>query len=198
MRPQLSKNERGDITLYVQGKPYFVLGGELHNSSSSSLDYMDKKVWPNLRNLPLNTVLLPVYWEKIEKEEGQYDFTLVDGIIKQARRENIKLILLWFALWKNGESTYVPGWVKEDYQRFFRSCYKKDYPSETISPFCKEAIAADAKAFSVFMKHLREIDGEENTVIMVQVENEIGFLGAERDFSSAAELEYQKEVPDEL
>jgi len=194
--PYISDNDNGEKTLYVDGKPYIILGGELHNSSASSLEYMEEEVWPYLKDIPLDTVLLPVYWENIEPVEDQFDFTLLDGLVKQARREGVKLILLWFGLWKNGQSSYVPGWVKEDYQRFFRSCYKIGHPSETISPFCQEAVAADARAFSRLMEHLREVDGDENTVIMVQVENEIGFLGAERDFSPAAEEAFRKEVPE--
>jgi len=196
--PYIALDEKGISTLYVEGKPYMALAGELHNSSSSSLEFMEEKVWPRLKNMHLDTVLLPVYWENIEPKEGKFDFSLLEGIISQVRREGVRLVLLWFGLWKNGESNYVPAWVKKDYQRFFRSHYRKDYPSDTVSPLCQEAVEADAKAFSFLMKHLREIDGEENTVIMIQVENEIGFLGAERDFSQAAEASFSDQVPLEV
>ena len=118
---EIKKDEKGFGTLYVNDEPFLILGGELHNSSSSNLQYMEKQVWPRLKELNLNTVLLPVAWENIEKEEGVYDFSLLEELIFQARREKMKLILLWFGLWKNGESTYVPGWVKRDSGRFFRA-----------------------------------------------------------------------------
>ena len=97
-------------TLYVDGKPFHARAGEIHNSSASSLEYMEQKVWPALRAMHLNCIVAPIYWECVEPEEGVYDFTLVDGLIAQARREGVKLVFLWFGLWKNAASTYVPGW----------------------------------------------------------------------------------------
>lgn len=196
--PCIEKNEYGVKTLYVKGKPFLMLGGELHNSASSNLQFMEKEVWPYLRPLKLNTVILPVAWESIEPEEGAFDFSVVEGLLAQARRENVKLVLLWFGLWKNGESFYVPAWVKEDYRRFFRSRYADGHPSDTVSPLCKAAVEADKKAFAKLMEYLKVYDGEEQTVVMVQVENEIGFLKAERDYSMAAESAFVGEIPAEI
>jgi hypothetical protein len=193
--PYIAK-EKGTHTLYVNDKPYVALGGEIHNSSASSLEYMREKVWPYLKGLSLNTVILPAYWELIEPIEDSFDFSLVDGIIRQAREEKVRLVFLWFGLWKNGASTYVPGWVKKDYKKYFRACYAGGSASNTISPLCEAAVKADAKAFRSLMKHLKEVDGEDNTVIMVQVENEIGFLNSDRDFSTAANTEFEKNVPE--
>lgn len=196
--PYLESDEKGLSTLFVDGKPFVAFGGEIHNSSSSSLTYMSEQVWPFLRGLHLNTVIVPVYWEQIEPIKGNFDFTLVDGIIRQAREEQVRLVLLWFGLWKNGTSTFVPGWVKRDYKTYFRACYRGNVPSNTISPLCEAAVTADAEAFSCLMKHLKGIDGEQNTVIMVQVENEIGLLNSERDFSTLAEARFAQVVPQEI
>src|SRR5262249_29873875 len=114
--PHLEK--RGDATqLIIDGKPFLVLGGELHNSSSSSIEYM-KPVWPRLAAMHLNTVLLPVAWETIEPEEGKFDFRCVDGLLEGARANNLKLVFLWFGAWKNTYSSYVPAWVKINTERF--------------------------------------------------------------------------------
>lgn len=195
MIPNIAPNSCGIPTLYVHDRPFFILGGELHNSSCSSSAYMEEQVWPALRALPLNTVIAPVYWETLVPVEGSFDDTLVDSLLNQARRENKKLILLWFGLWKNGETMYAPSWIKNDPDTFFRACYSPGNPSDTVSPLCSAAIEADARAFSHLMAHLKEADGRENTVIMVQVENEIGFLGAERDFCEAAQKAYHGSVP---
>ena len=48
--PKLEMNN-GLATLYVDGKPFFALGGELHNSSASSTTYMREVVWPSLRQI---------------------------------------------------------------------------------------------------------------------------------------------------
>ena len=195
MIPRIAPNQYGVPTLYVNDQPFLILGGELHNSSSSSADYMEKNVWPALRPLALNTVIAPVCWETLEPEKGSFDFSLTDSLLFQARQEGKKLILLWFGIWKNGETMYAPSWVKQDPITYFRACYSPDNPSDTVSPLCTAAIEADACAFARLMSHLRETDGEENTVIMVQVENEIGFLGAQRDYSKEAQKAYLAPVP---
>ena len=195
--PYLAKNEYGVPTLYVEDKPFLILGGELHNSSASSLEYMEEEIWPYVRNQNINTILLSIAWEDLEPEEGRYDDTLLEGLLQQARREKIKLILLWFGLWKNGESYYVPGWVKEDTKRFVRAEYEHCSTSNTVSVFCKEAVEKDKKAYCHLMNFLKEND-KEHTVIMVQVENEIGILGAPRDYSAKANEAFEQDVPMEV
>ncbi|MGO4374871.1 DUF5597 domain-containing protein, partial [Paenibacillus sp. MCAF20] len=115
-----------------------------------------------------------------------------------ARTENVRLVLLWFGLWKNGASSYAPSWVKRDYRTYFRAFYPGSVSSDTISPLCDAAIRADAKAFRRLMSRLKEIDGGRHTVIMVQVENEIGFLNSARDCSELADEEFGKPVPVEV
>lgn len=195
------KRKGKKAVLYVDDRPFCIRGSEVHNSSASDLNYMEEKVWPAFRTMHMNTLLVPVYWECLEPEEGVFDYTLVDGLIEQARQENMRLILLWFGLWKNGASTYVPAWVKEDRERFWyvqgeggKTLTYFNSPMRIISPFCRMAVEADKKAFAQLMAHLKEID-RQHTVIMVQVENEIGVLGAPRDFSPAAEELFAQEIP---
>lgn len=192
------RNENGIPTLFVKGEPFLAFAGEVHNSSASSLEYMEERVWNNIEGLNLNTLIVPVYWELVEQEEGCYDFSLVDGIIGQARAHGKHLILLWFGLWKNSESMYVPGWMKQDSDTYFRVKKVNGEKIDTISPFCEKAVEKDAMAFAKVMAHVREFDGEESTVIAVQVENEIGLLGTEADYCEAAVREFQKEIPEIL
>src|ERR1019366_623141 len=194
--PHLEKH--GTATqLVVDGKPFLILGGELLNSSSSSLEYM-RPVWPRLAAVPLNTVLTPLSWELIEPREGQFDFTLVDGLIQGARQNNLRLVFLWLASWKNGMPSYAPIWVKQNTQRFPRVVEKDGKSVEILSPLGKESMAADARAFAAVMRHIREVDGEAHTVLMMQVENEVGVLGDSRDRSSAANQAFRGPVPKEL
>ena len=189
---------QGTVTqLVVDGKPFLILGGELGNSSSSSLEYM-RPFWGKLVSLNLNTVLMPVYWELIEPAEGKFDFALVDGLIQDARRHQLRLVPLWFASWKNSMSSYAPAWVKTNEQRFPRAQYGNGRGMEILSAFSKENLDADARAFAAFMRHLREIDGRDHTVIMVQVENEIGMIPDSRDRSAAADSLFTRVVPAEL
>lgn len=190
------KNDDGQVTLMVDDKPFLILGGELHNSSGSDLQYMEEHVWPGLRKLGGNCYLTPVYWECMEPEEGVYDFNLVEGVISQARREGVRLILLWFGLWKNGASQYVPAWMKKD-PEYFYMCGVDGRMVESVSPFCKKAVEADKKAFTELMRHLKEYDPE-HTVIMMQVENETGIWGQPRDYCTAAQEAFEAEIPEEM
>jgi beta-galactosidase GanA len=175
--PHLEK--RGESTqLVVDGKPFLMLGAELHNSSSSSLDYM-KPIWPKLAALPLNTVVTPLSWELVEPSEGKYDFTLIDGLLAQARENHLRIVFLWLASWKNGMSSYPPVWVKSDTRRFPRAILY-GHESNILSTFGQATQEADARAFAAVMKHIREVDGRDHTVLMMQVENEVGILGDAR------------------
>ena len=116
--PQIRRNG-GVQQLFVDNRPFLMLAGELHNSSASSVEYM-KPIWPRLSAMHLNTVLAPISWALLEPSEGHFDYTLVDGLIRDARAQNLRLVLLWFGTWKNGLSSYAPDWVKKDFDRFPR------------------------------------------------------------------------------
>jgi hypothetical protein len=194
--PHLEK--KGSATqLFVDGKPFLALAGELQNSSSSSLEYM-KPVWPKLTSMNLNTVLAVVSWDLIETQEGKYDFKIVDGLIQQARRHDLRLVILWFGSWKNGISHYVPGWVKKDSQRFPRVRIENGKNIEVLSTFSGTNWQADARAFAALMRHIREVDSKKHTVVMIQVENEVGILGDSRDRCDAANAAFSGPVPKEL
>lgn len=194
--PHLQK--RGNATqLVVDGKPYLILGGEVHNSSSSSIEYM-KSVWPRLAALHLNTVVLPVAWETIEPQEDQFNFTAVDGLLQGARENGLHLVILWFGSWKNTYSSYTPAWVKTNTERFPRVQLSDGKSTERLSPFSTAARNADAQAFSKLMHHLAEADGEKHTVLMVQVENEVGVIPESRDHSPIADAAFAAPVPASL
>lgn len=191
------KIERGIPTLYVDGQPFWAFAGEVHNSAAYAPDRMEAEIWMKMDQSHLNTLIVPVYWETLEPEEGSYDFSLVDSLLEQAVRFKKKLILLWFGLWKNAESAYVPAWMKQDSETFFRAEMYGGERLNTISPLCWEAVERDAAAFSRLMGHLREVD-KNSSVIMVQVENEVGLLGTERDYCRQAEEAFTGNVPDKL
>ena len=182
--------------LVVEGKPFLVLGGELGNSTASSLDYM-RAAWGKFKAMNLNTILSPVYWELIEPEEGKFDFALVDSIINTSRKNNLKVILLWFGSWKNSMSCYVPAWIKTNQSRFPRAQDHTGKGLEILSAFSKNNLDADIRAFTILMKHLKETD-KTHTAIMVQVENEIGMLTEARERTTDADKAFDTEVPHEL
>lgn len=194
--PYLKK--QGTTTqLYVDNKPFLMLGGELGNSTGSSLDDVEE-AFKTLEVMKLNTVLVPAYWELIEPVEGQFDYTLVDGIIEKARKYNLKVVFLWFGVWKNSMSCYAPMWVKENYKKYPRAKTKAGESLEILSAFHKNNLDIDITAFKHFMSHIATFDKGYNTVIMVQVENEIGMLVDARDHSPEANKLFASNVPSQL
>ncbi|RVT79661.1 mannonate dehydratase [Flavobacterium sufflavum] len=191
------KKVGGKTELIVDDKPFLMLSGELHNSSTGSAAYMEP-IWERMAQKNLNTVLAAVSWEMIEKKEGTFDFSLVDVMINGARKQNLKLILLWFGSWKNGLSTYTPLWVKNDYKRFPLIRNTEGETRNALSTFGENSLKSDTLAFSALMKHIKEVDQRDHTVISVQVENEIGVLASSRDYSAKANTAFNSKVPDEL
>jgi hypothetical protein len=211
--PHLRK--QGTATqLIVDGKPFLDLSGELSNSTATSVEYM-KLAWPRLVQAKVNTVLAGVSWNQIEPQEGKFDFSVLDGVIQGARSHNMRLMLLWFGSWKNGLSSYPPDWVKKDFTRFPRAQMvgdKTPWPVlgetrtqdvgslniELLSAFSDANRDADARAFAALMRHIKAVDGQQHTVIMIQVENEVGMQGDTRDRSPAANQAFAAPVPKEL
>ena len=193
--PRLEK--RGNTTqLIVDGRPFLVLGCELGNSSSSSRSYM-APYWDRLGQSGVNTVLAVVSWEQIEPEEGRFDFRVVDELIADARARGLKLALLWFGSWKNGVSSYQPAWVKRNPKKYPLARTPEGKPLPILSTLGAQSCNADSKAFAALMRHLRQTDGE-HTVIMMQIENEVGLHGHARDHSPEAEKAFRGQVPKEL
>lgn len=195
----------GTLTLMVEGKPFLMMGGEVHNSTSSSISWMER-AWDKASELGLNTLLVPVTWELVEPEEGTFDFSMIDALIDQARERGGHLVPLWFGAWKNASCTYAPAWVKRDTKRFWRAeavrgAHKLvlhdfyDMPNTTLSAFCAATREADAHAFARLMHHIREYDEGQWTVLAAQVENECGLMGAARDHCDAAETSFAQDVP---
>jgi hypothetical protein len=194
--PRLQK--QGAVTqLIVDGKPFLALTGELGNNTASSLENM-KPIWPRLVSGNLNCILAAISWAQMEPELGRFDFTVIDGVILEARKNNLKLVFLWFGSWKNGLSSYLPYWVKKDFERYPRIQLRNGKSMELVSTFGDATRDADARAFRALMRHIREVDGKQHTVLMMQVENEVGVLRDSRDRSAVANKAFAGPVPKEL
>lgn len=189
------QSENGRHALIVDGKPFLMLGAQIHNSSN--YPSVLQQVWPVMHALNANTVEAPVAWEQLEPVEGHFDYDWVDALLRGARENDMRVVLLWFGSWKNGESTYTPEWVKRDTTRFPRLLRRDGRPTNTLSPFGEATLDADRKAFTALMRHLHETDPQ-HTVILVQVENEIGTTGVARDYSPTAEKLFTQPVPEAI
>jgi len=187
--------KNGRHALLVDGKPFFILGGQAHNSSAWPA--MLPKVWDAIELMHANTLEVPIYWEQVEPEEEKFDFSLIDTLLIQARQHNVHLVLLWFATWKNGSNHYMPLWMKTNASKYPNIISKDGKPIDSPSPNFQATLDADKKAFATVMKYLKNAD-EQHTVIMMQVENESGAWGSVRDYSPAAQKLFEADVPSSL
>jgi hypothetical protein len=196
--PPTVRIENGASQLLVHGKPFLALAGELGNSSAGTEAEADT-ILPRLAQMHFNTALMPVGWGEIEPTEGQFDFSIPDHWIDVAREQHMHLVFLWFGSWKNAFSEYAPAWVLADTKRFPRAFGVDGHPLEILSTLGGETMQADAKAYAALMKHLREKDATEQTVLFIQVENEVGVLGlGGRDRSAEADMLFGEAVPAQL
>ena len=193
--PKLVQKD-GRYALMVDGQPYLILGGQIHNSSGWPSEL--PQVWESMAALHANTIEAPVYWEQFEREEGHFDYTNVDQIVEGARAHHLRVVLLWFGTWKNGNMHYVPAWVKSDTKRFPRVIRPDGEPIDVLSPLSHNTLNADKTAFVSLMRHLKQLDGEQHTILLIQVENESGNIGRLRDNSPDANREFAGAVPSDL
>jgi Domain of unknown function (DUF5597)/Glycosyl hydrolases family 35 len=192
--PQIVKKD-GRYALFVDGGPYLMLGAQVHNSSTWPATL--PKVWPAMEFLNVNTVEAPIYWEQFESKQGQYDYSVIDLLLAQARQHHVRLVILWFGTWKNGSQHYMPEWMKLDPERYSHVIDKSGNAADSPSPFATASMEADRTAFAAFMRHLKAADPQ-RTVIMIQVENETGTWGSLRDYSPAAQKLFEAPVPPEV
>ncbi|MGA9626428.1 MAG: beta-galactosidase, partial [Bryobacteraceae bacterium] len=192
--PRLVKKD-GRFALFVDDAPFLMLGAQINNSSAWPA--MLPKVWPAIQYLHANTVEMPVYWEQLEPQQGQFDYSVVDTLLTQARQHHVRLVLLWFGTWKNGSQHYMPEWMKLAPERYFHVIDKNGHAADSPSPYATASLDADKAAFTALMRHLKAADPQ-RTVVMVQVENESGTWGSVRDYSPAAQKLFEGPVPPEV
>lgn len=194
------------FVLRREGEPALLVGGQVFNSASSSPKAIADS-FAHVRRVGSNVVLSPVSWALSEPVEGAFDFALVDVMLAEARKHELRLVLLWFGAFKNAASTYSPTWVRSNPARFPRVVvepkgmqaftYEGATAKPVLSAFSPELREADAKAFEALIRHLVEADPD-GRVAMVQVENESGLLSDSRDRNELAEAAWAGPVPREL
>ena len=178
--------------LIVDSEPFLILGLQWACNSCFSPETMGP-LFPAARELGCNTAVLPVYWQEVEPELNRYDFSLVDYRIDQARKNGLRLVLLWFASYKNAEECYAPEYIRNNIKTY-RRVVKKDgsHQHACLCPTGADALERDKKAVKKLMKHLSEKESKKNTVILFQVENEPGIMGSDRCYCDECQALFKK------
>ena len=189
-------NQDGHFQFLVDDKPFLLLGAQVHNSSGWPSEL--ETIWPQAKQMGVNTLEIPIYWEDFEPEPGQFHYDTLDAIVTGAREQDLRLVLLWFATWKNGNMDYAPAWVKEDTAQYPRMIGPDGKPVRVLSPHSESNLNADRRAFEAFMRRVKQIDEDHRTVILIQVQNEPGSLFIARDYSDESNRLFSGPAPSDL
>jgi hypothetical protein len=155
----------------VNGKPFYPIGAEGVFSGGYTVKKGDEELpFKALKGMHGNNLAVAVYWDQIESAEGKFDFASVDLLITCARKYDIRLILLWFATWKNAAMEFAPSWVKTNPKRFKRVIDPGGNELWALSAHCNTNLDADKNAFIALCKHLKVEDSIEQTVIGIQIQ----------------------------
>ena len=177
------------------GRPTLLLGLQTCNSSTGDPEMLEREL-DAVGLFSGNLLEAPVYWFRVEPEPGRYDFTLIDDLLARCRARGLRLIPLWFGASKNGHPNYAPEWVKLHPETYRLARGRDGAHVASLSPYCEATLKADARAFAALMAHLREVDGEERTVVAIQVENEMGLANTDMDYGPEARALYDAPVPE--
>jgi hypothetical protein len=185
----------GRRVFYVEGKPYTVLSVEIpwwdliygrYEETINVYDYL----YPAAKALGLNTIKVPVKWSMVEPSKGTYDFSYVDHVKAMAEKNGLKVVLGWFGHYASGDGNiyrnltgevFAPMYVVEDEETYPRAVDKDGNVHHNCMSYAYDAIIdVETEAFKAFMEHIKKVDEDTRTIIMVQVENEIAVFGADR------------------
>jgi hypothetical protein len=185
----------GRKILYVDGIPFTALAVEIpwwdliygrYKETESAYD----NLYPAAEKIGLNTLKVPIKWSMVEPEKGVYDFSYVDHAKSMAEKHHLKLVLNWFGHYASGDGTiyanltgelYAPMYIVEDEQTYPRAVDADGVAHHNAASYDYEPIIdREVRAFRAFMQHIKEVDSQTHTIVMIQVENEIAIFGVDR------------------
>lgn len=185
----------GRQLLYVDGWPFTVLAVEIpwmdliygrYGETLHAYDYL----YPAAQAMGLNALKVPIKWSMIEPEKGVFDFSYLEHAKSMAEKHNLKLVVGWFGHYASGDGTIYRNLTGEVFAPMDIITDEKTYPRavdgdgrahhNAISYDYEPIIEREVAAFRAFMEHIKKIDAQTRTILMVQVENEIAVFGADR------------------
>ncbi len=167
--------EAGDGTFLLDGKPFVVKAAELHYPRIPR-QYWDQRI-KMCKALGMNTVCLYTFWNSHEPREGEFDFTGQNDLrefVKLCQANDMKVILrpgpYVCAEWEMGG---LPWWLLK--KKDIRLREGDPYFLDRVDKF-QQQVAAQVGDLTV---------GHGGPIIMVQVENEYGSYGIDKEYVGA-------------
>ena len=108
--------------LSVLGKPFFSIGGQVHNSSAYPIgrkgnpqyEEDSERSFESVKAIGGNTIAVPICWDAFELEEGAYNAGYVHTVIDNIRSALVRNLEkradgIYAVLGKKGSGTFSPG-----------------------------------------------------------------------------------------
>jgi Beta-galactosidase len=185
----------GRKLLYVDGRPFTVLAVEIpwwdliygrYKETETAYD----SLYPAAEKIGLNALKVPIKWSMVEPEKGVYDFSYIDHAKSMAEKHHLKVVLNWFGHYASRDGTiygnltgelYAPTYVVNDEQTYPRAVDGDGVIHHNAASYDYEPIIdREIAAFRAFMQHVKQVDAQTHTVLMIQIENEIAAFGVDR------------------
>ena len=185
----------GRRVLYVDGKPFTVLAVEIpwwdliyarYKETETAYDAL----YAAAEQIGLNALKVPIKWSMVEPEKGVYDFSYVDHAKTMAEKHHLRLVLNWFGHYASGDGTiygnltgelYAPMYIVQDEKTYPRAVDADGIAHHNAASYDYEPIVErEIAAFRAFMQHIKLVDSQTHTILMIQVENEIAMFGVDR------------------
>lgn len=169
-RPADAGGSRTPIRFMVDGAPFLCLGIQIDFLNTTRIEDFDY-LFEHIVRLGCNTVFFPLRWFVFEPAEGQFDFAVLDHALRRCREHGLRMSLLWFGSNQGGQTHCAPRWINENPARFGRLLNDAGQ-ANGLCPNQPATRAAEKRAFDTLLTHLAQVDGEQHTVILMQIQNE--------------------------
>lgn len=180
------KTEKGKTFLEVDGRPFPILGAQIRLDALVNGDKMTdaeiEEYFIKAKELGVNCVQIPIWWNKLEPKIDQYKYDFVQQVLSWANNYNLKVELLWFSTNMVGDSfSYlVPQYILSniDYRLYrnddgsFWNYYGYQYSMKLDADWVLERERKMVSNLMNFIRNWDEDNGNKRTVISVQIHNE--------------------------